>query len=97
MTLLITHHVHLYSNEANNHVSLVRLERPPICPLPVYNIMKKCWATDPANRRTFAILEKQLLKLIEEGPEEGKGCRVSTNSYVYLQSVETSGKSDSAS
>ena len=36
------------------------LPRPSACPIPVYNIMRRCWAIDPEKRAKFEEVEKML-------------------------------------
>ena len=36
------------------------LPRPSVCPIPVYNIMRRCWATDPEERADFEEVEEML-------------------------------------
>ena len=36
------------------------LPRPSVCPIPVYNIMRRCWAIDPKERASFEEVEEML-------------------------------------
>ena len=36
------------------------LPRPSVCPIPVYNIMRRCWAIDPEKRANFEEVEEML-------------------------------------
>ena len=36
------------------------LPRPLVCPIPVYNIMRRCWAIDPKERASFEEVEEML-------------------------------------
>ena len=36
------------------------LPRPSVCPIPVYNIMRRCWAIDPKERANFEEVEEML-------------------------------------
>ena len=36
------------------------LPRPSVCPIPVYNIMRRCWAIDPEERADFEEVEEML-------------------------------------
>ena len=36
------------------------LPRPSVCPIPVYNIMRRCWAIDPKGRTNFEEIEEML-------------------------------------
>ena len=36
------------------------LPRPSVCPIPVYNVMRRCWAIDPEKRAKFEEVEEML-------------------------------------
>ncbi|XP_032367211.1 non-receptor tyrosine-protein kinase TNK1 [Etheostoma spectabile] len=49
-----------------------RLEKPPDCPQEMYNVMRKCWACNPADRPSFA----QLITMVAEArPLEAQATR----------------------
>lgn len=43
-----------------------RLEKPPLCPDEIYNIMYKCWQASKSNRPTFKELVRDLKQTIYE-------------------------------
>ncbi|XP_065841406.1 uncharacterized protein [Oscarella lobularis] len=43
-----------------------RLERPDNCSEELYDMMSKCWCTEPESRPAFSLLAKNLGKLLEE-------------------------------
>ncbi|CAL1528849.1 unnamed protein product [Lymnaea stagnalis] len=47
-----------------------RLPPPFFCPESLYNLMMVCWAKDPIKRPTFNTIQKELLQLIGQGPDQ---------------------------
>ncbi|CAF3187242.1 unnamed protein product [Rotaria socialis] len=61
-----------------------RMERPPGCPLDVYNLMQKCWRWNPDERPTFKEIHAELESMTTVGfntQENGATKILSANEY----------------
>lgn len=57
-----------------------RLEKPKYCKSQLFNVISKCWNSDPKKRPSFAELKQDLLNLLED--VETQGCYVDLDSMV---------------
>jgi hypothetical protein len=57
-----------------------RLEKPKHCKSPLFNVISKCWHSDPNKRPSFAELKQDLLNLLEDS--ESQGCYVDLDCLV---------------
>ncbi|CAF5041860.1 unnamed protein product, partial [Rotaria socialis] len=60
------------------------MERPPGCPLDVYNLMQKCWRWNPDERPTFKEIHAELESMTTVGfntQENGATKILSANEY----------------
>ena len=70
-----------YKGMDNNDVIILlklqfRMSKPPHCPDPLYEIMRRCWKERPEDRPTFASLQKSILDF-QRSYKEDSGCVVS--------------------
>jgi len=79
----------------------VRLPCPDKCPLPLYQLMLKCWDNEPSNRPPFIDIIKQLDEIVVEvpipdsftQPIQATQTQVQPSGYQVVQSVQVARQS----
>ena len=79
----------------NQLLSGYRMDKPPGCLDDMYDVMKKCWNIDPAQRPTFGEVTTQLQDVLANGAEEEDGEGIYLDSdYLVLTGDDMISKSD---
>lgn len=81
----------------NKLLSGYRMEKPPACLDDMYEIMKKCWHDDPADRPSFEDLTRMLQDILDSGAEDDNSQGTYLDSdYIVVKSEDTIIKSENS-